>query len=104
MRDFLHRVFLPLTLPLVSIVVIAVITLNLSRVLLAVNKNTAPVIALIAAALVLFGCTYFSASVRSGSPMNAAAPIVFIAVLSMSGVIALASQHPKKKEGGATAN
>jgi plastocyanin len=95
MRDFIHRVFMPLTLPLVSILVIAVIVLNFSRVLLAVNKHTAAVIALCVAALVLFGCTYFSAAGRPGSALNLAAPIVFIAVLSLSGVIALASQHPK---------
>jgi plastocyanin len=95
MRDFIHRVFLPLTLPLVSMVVIALIVLNFSRILLAVNKTTAAEIALIVAALVLLGSTYFSAAGRPGSAMNVAAPVGFVTLLTLGGVIALSSQHPK---------
>jgi plastocyanin len=102
MRAFVQRVFLPLTLPLVSIVVIAVVVLNMSRVLLAVHKNTAPVISLFVAAAILIGCTYFSASSRPGATLNVVAPVVFIFIMTMGGIVALSSQHPKKGPEGVT--
>jgi plastocyanin len=64
MKEFRERVLIPLLVPLGAVAVIVVVVLNISRVLLALEDRSGPhtvvAIAIMIAAGVLFGATYFS--------------------------------------------
>src|SRR5579884_401602 len=84
MRDFRERVLMPLLVPPVALALIAVVVLNISRILLALEERSGPhtvvVIALIIASAVLFGFTY--ASSRSEERSTGA-----MSLLSVAGIL-----------------
>ena len=84
MKDFKDRVLIPLAIPLGALAIIAVVVLNISRVLLALEERSGPhtvvALAVIIASAVLFGCTYIASKgeERSGGSM---------ALLSVAGLV-----------------
>jgi plastocyanin len=62
-----NRLVAPFGTPLIGFVLVLVIAVSLSRVLLASNEKVAPVIALVAALLVLFSCFWIASRPRIGS-------------------------------------
>lgn len=66
MGEMRLRVPLPLVIPLVSLAVIAAVAIGMSRVLLALPKEGATVVALAVAANILAGCAYYAVRPRLG--------------------------------------
>src|SRR5882757_135090 len=64
MKEFKERVLMPLLIPLGALAIIAVVVLNVSRVLLALEERSGPhtvtAVAVIVASSVLFGFTWFA--------------------------------------------
>src|SRR5207302_619829 len=64
MKEFRERVLIPLLIPLGALAINAMVVLNISRVLLALEERSGPhtvvAVAIIIASSVLFGCTYMS--------------------------------------------
>ena len=64
MKEFKERVLIPLLIPLGALAIIAVVVLNVSRVLLALEERSGPhtvtAVAVIVASSVLFGFTWFA--------------------------------------------
>jgi plastocyanin len=105
MKAFRERVLIPLLIPLAALAIIAVVVLNISRVLLALEERSGPhtvvAVAIIVAASVLFGFTYASSrgeemSARSMSLLSLAGVMVIIA--GFIGFEAIAEDNTKKKE------
>jgi plastocyanin len=71
MKEFWNRVLLPLLVPLGALAIIAVVVLNISRVLLALEErsgpNTVTAVAVIVSSGILFGFTYFSSKGKERS-------------------------------------
>lgn len=57
----MNRWVMPLAVPAGAIVIVAIIVIAISRVLLAFNKETTPVVALAIAMVVLLGCAALAA-------------------------------------------
>ena len=77
MKEFRDRVLIPTLIPLGALALIAVVVLNISRVLLALEErsgpNTVTALAVILSSGILFGFTYFrhpgqAAFGRQGEP------------------------------------
>lgn len=86
MKEFRDRVLIPLSIPVISLAVIAVVVLNISRMLIALEErnsaNFATAMAIVVGSVVLGVFTYISAVGEQRSKNNAA-------VLAMSGVLVL---------------
>jgi len=104
MKEFRERVLIPLLIPLGALAIIAVVVLNISRVLLALEERSGPhtvvAVAVIVAASVLFGFTFASSrgeemSTRSMSLMSVAGIMVIIA--GFIGFEAIQEDNTKKK-------
>lgn len=87
MKEFRDRVLIPLLVPLGALAIIAVVVLNISRLLLALEEESGPetvtALAVILASGILFGFTYFSSKgdeTRSSSSL---------ALMSVAGVMVL---------------
>src|SRR6266508_2541595 len=86
MKEFRERVLLPLLVPLGALAIIAVVVLNVSRVLLAIEERSGPhtvvALAIIIASAILFGCTYFSSQGEDRSFSN-------MSLLSVAGIMVI---------------
>lgn len=87
MKEFRDRVLIPLLVPLGAIAIIAVVVLNISRLLLALEEESGPetvtALAVILSSGILFGFTYFSSKsdeTRSSSSL---------ALMSVAGITVL---------------
>lgn len=87
MKEFRDRVLIPLLVPLGALAIIAVVVLNISRLLLALEEESGPetvtAVAVIVASGLLFGFTYFSSKAdetRSSSSL---------ALMSVAGITVL---------------
>ncbi len=105
MKEFRDRVLLPLTIPLGALAVIAVVVLNLSRVLLALEERASPevatAIAVVMASAVLFGFTYVSARGEERSLNNMATLAAAGMAIVFSGVVGFeAVQEAHDREAG----
>lgn len=63
--DPMHRVVIPLAIPLTALVAIGVIVFTISRVLLAFSKETTPIVALGIALVILLGASFVASRVSS---------------------------------------
>jgi plastocyanin len=90
MKEFRNRVLIPTLVPLVALAVIAVLVLNISRVLIALEErsgpNTVTALATILSSAVLFVFTYYSS--RSGERSTGS-----VTMLSLAGVVVLAAGY-----------
>jgi plastocyanin len=88
MKEFRDRVLIPLLIPLGALAIIAVIVLNISRVLLALEERSGPhtvvVVAIVVASTILFGCTYFASRSEERSAGN-------MSLLSVAGIMIIAA-------------
>lgn len=86
MKQFWDRVLLPLLVPLGALAIIAVIVLNVSRVLIALEErnsaDAATAMAVVLSSITLFGFTYMSARGEARSSGNTV-------VLALSGLLVL---------------
>src|SRR5438270_1856633 len=84
MKEFKERVLIPLLIPLGALAIIAVVVLNISRVLLALEERSGPhtvvVVAVIVASGILFGCTYYASRGEERSAGN-------MSLLSVAGIM-----------------
>ena len=100
MKEFRERVLIPLLIPLGALAIIAVVVLNISRVLLALEERSGPhtvvAVAIIIASSVLFGCTYMSSrgEERSAGTMS---------LLSVAGIMVIIADAGKTLTGTWTA-
>jgi plastocyanin len=87
MKEFRDRVLIPLLVPLGALAIIAVVVLNISRLLLALEEESGPetvtALAIIIASGILFGFTYFS------SKGDEARSTSSLALMSLAGVMVL---------------
>ena len=85
MKEFRERVLLPLLVPLAALAIIAVVVLNVSRVLLALEDRSGPhtvtAVAIILASGILFGFAYFSS--RSDEQRSPAS----VSLMSVAGIV-----------------
>src|SRR5207253_8398635 len=85
-KEFRERVLIPLLIPLGALAIIAVVVLNISRVLLALEERSGPhtvvAVAIIIASSLLVGCTYMSSrgEERSAGTMS---------LLSVAGIMVI---------------
>jgi plastocyanin len=90
MKEFRDRVLIPTLVPLVALAVIAVLVLNISRVLIALEErsgpNTVTLLATILSSGVLFVFTYFSS--RRGERSTGS-----VTMLSVAGIVVLAAGY-----------
>jgi plastocyanin len=86
MKEFRDRVLIPLLVPLGALAIIAVVVLNVSRLLLALEEesgpNTVTALAIILASAVLFGFAYFSAKGEERSTSS-------LGLMSLAGIMVL---------------
>ena len=110
MKEFRDRVLIPLLVPLGALAIIAVIVLNISRLLIALHDrsgpNTVTALAVILSSGILFGFTWYSArgaakSAGSIGLMSLAGVMVLLAGLFGAESIHEEEQH-KKEEAAAT--
>ena len=87
MKEFRDRVLIPLLVPLGALAIIAVVVLNVSRLLLALEEESGPetvtALAVILSSAILFGFTYFSA--RGDEQRSTSS----VALMSLAGVMVL---------------
>src|SRR5947207_4710798 len=86
MKEFRERVLTPLLIPLGALAIIAVVVLNISRVLLALEERSGPhtvvAVAVVVASAILFGCTYFASAGEDRSASN-------MSLLSVAGIMVI---------------
>jgi plastocyanin len=107
MKEFRDRVLIPLLVPLAAMALIAVVVLNISRLLLALEEESGPetvtAVAIIVASGILFGFTWYSSKsdeVRSSSSlalMSVAGITVLIAGFFGAEFIHEEEQHKKEE-------
>lgn len=90
--DLRERAVLPIFIPLIAIVLTEIIVFSMSRVLLAVDKNAAVVIALGAALAILIGAAFVAARPRMGSS-------AIVGLLVVTGLVAIAAGAAALREG-----
>lgn len=87
MKEFRDRILIPLLVPLGALAIIAVVVLNISRLLLALEEESGPetvtAVAIIVASSILFGFTYFS------SRGDEARSTSSLALMSVAGIMVL---------------
>jgi plastocyanin len=112
MGEMRFKIPLPIVIPIVSLVVIAGVTIGMSRILLALEPEAATVVALAIAANVLGGCAYYALRPR----MSQASKIELLAVVLYPVIIGVAiaqigfggsseateGEHGAPAEGGAS--
>jgi plastocyanin len=90
MKEFRDRVLIPTLVPLAALAVIAVVVLNISRVLIALEErsgpNTVTVLATILSSGILFGFTWYSSRKADRSTGS-------VTLLSVAGIIVLAAGY-----------
>ncbi len=86
MGEMRFKIPLPLVIPLVSLAVIAAITIGMSKILLALEPEAATIVALTVAANVLMGCAYYAMRPR----MSQASKIELLAVVLYPVIIGIA--------------
>jgi hypothetical protein len=64
-RVFVNRVIMPLLIPLTALIGGGIVVFTISRILLAFNKETTPMVALGIALLVLLGASFVASRVSS---------------------------------------
>jgi plastocyanin len=96
------RVLLPLLVPLVSIAIVAVLVLNISRVFLAGDEDAALVIGIIITVAILGGASIIAAAPRLKTSSLALVLCGVFIVVSLAGLIALGPSFDDG-EGGAAA-
>jgi plastocyanin len=86
MKEFRDRVLLPLLVPVGALAIIAVVVLNVSRLLLALEEESGPetvtALAVILSSGILFGFTWFSSKGEEKSTSS-------VALMSLAGVMVL---------------
>jgi plastocyanin len=86
MKEFRDRVLIPTLVPVAALAIIAVIVLNISRVLIAIEErsgpNTVTALAVILSSGILFGFTYFSSRGEEKSPAS-------VSLMSVAGIMVI---------------
>jgi plastocyanin len=104
MKEFKERVLIPLLVPLGALAIIAVVVLNVSRVLLALEERSGPhtvtAVAVIVASSVLFGFTWFaSKGERTAANMSLLSVAgIMVIIAGFIGFEALQEDHDKEAE------
>jgi plastocyanin len=105
MKEFRERVLVPLLVPLVALALIAIVVLNISRILLALEERSGPhtvvIGALIIASAVLFGFTYASTrnEERSTGAMSLLSVVgILVVIAGFIGYEAMAEDQTKAAE------
>jgi plastocyanin len=84
MKELWNRVLLPLLVPLGAMAIIAVVVLNISRLLLALEEESGPhtvtAVAIIVASVILFGFAWFSSKGDEARPSSS------VALMSVAGI------------------
>ncbi|MEW6472951.1 MAG: plastocyanin/azurin family copper-binding protein [Actinomycetota bacterium] len=87
MKEFRDRVLIPLLVPLGALAIIAVLVLNISRLLLALEEESGPetvtALAVILSSAILFGFTWFSAKGEQARSTSS------VALMSLTGIMVL---------------
>jgi plastocyanin len=102
MKEFKERVLMPLLVPLGALAIIAVVVLNVSRVLLALEERSGPhtvtAVAVIVASSVLFGFTWFaSKGERTAGNMSLLSVAgIMVIIAGFIGFEALQEDHDKE--------
>jgi uncharacterized cupredoxin-like copper-binding protein len=97
------RVLLPFLIPLFSIAIVAVLVLNISRIFLAGDKNTALAMGIVITLAILIGASVIAAAPRMSTSSLAVTLGIMFVVLSLAGVISLGPSLDDS-EGGAAAS
>jgi plastocyanin len=86
MKEFKERVLIPLLIPLGALALIALVVLNISRVLLALEERSGPhtvtAVAIVVASAILFGCAYYASRAEERSAGN-------MSLLSVAGIMVI---------------
>jgi plastocyanin len=104
MKEFKERVLIPLLVPLGALAIIAVVVLNVSRVLLALEERSGPhtvtAVAVIVASSVLFGFTWFaSKGERTAANMSLLSVAgIMVIIAGFVGFEALQEDHDKEAQ------
>lgn len=97
--DLRERAVLPILIPLVAIVLTEIVVFSMSRVLLALDKNGAVVVALVVAVAILIGAAFIAARPRMRSSTILGLLVVLGVVAVAAGAAAMrAGPHYLKEE------
>jgi plastocyanin len=99
-RNLRDRLFLPIGIPLLAVLVIGAIVWSLSRILLLSSKDVAPIIAIAVAAAILLGAGFVSSLRRVPLASFAPLAVLLFAALVAGGVGAAVMDEPAAEEGG----
>jgi plastocyanin len=104
MKEFRERVLIPLLIPIGALAVIVVVVLNISRVLLALEERSGPhtvvAVAILIAAGILFGFSWFSSrgEERTAGSMSLLSVVgIMVIIAGFIGFEALAEDQAKEK-------
>jgi plastocyanin len=107
MKEFRDRVLIPTLVPLGAMAIIAVVVLNVSRVLLALEErsgpNTVTVLAIILSSGILFGFTYFSSRGQEKSTTSVSLMSVAGIMVILAGFFGAEAIHEDEQEKAAKA-
>lgn len=85
------RLLVPVALPVAMVLLAGVIAISLSRILLAADKNTSVLIALVVAVAILGACWYVAAKPRMSSSAVLALVVVGVVALAGAGITGVAA-------------
>jgi plastocyanin len=88
--DAHRRIIWPTGVPVLAFAGIAIAVISFSRILLAISKDAAVALALVAALVILIGCAFVALRPRVHAPLTASAAAVLAAGVVVGGVIAAA--------------
>jgi plastocyanin len=97
------RVWLPFLIPMGAILVVALVTINISRIFLAASQNStdpAVIAAIIITLLVLFGATFIAAIPKLRTSSLVITMCVVVGIVLLSGSLTLGAAQEKKEAGG----
>lgn len=95
------RVLLPILVPLFSILIVAVLVLNISRIFLAGDKDTALAMGIVITLAILVGASLLAAAPRMSTASMALTLGVVFVVVSLAGLISLGPSLDEGTEGAA---
>jgi Copper binding proteins, plastocyanin/azurin family len=94
------RALLPLVIPLLSIAIVAVLVLNISRVFLAGNKDTALAMAIVITLAILIGASLVAAAPRMSTSATALVLGFVLVGISIAGFVSLGASLNAGEGGG----